>query len=94
MNAIDEELHSQAVALPRVDIVREAIKHSSIIAVQTIEEALKVSNAYAPEHLILQVEDAEKLVPMVENAGSVFIGMWTPESVGDYSAGVNHSLRK
>ncbi|OAK97863.1 tri-functional histidine biosynthesis protein [Phaeosphaeriaceae sp. SRC1lsM3a] len=90
--AIEDELHKQANALPRVDIVRGAIEHSLTLAVGTIEEAMRLSNQYAPEHLILQVKDAEKLVDMVENAGSVFIGEWTPESVGDYSAGVNHSL--
>lgn len=94
MAAIEAELHAQANALPRVDIVRDAIEHSVTLEVGSIEEAMKLSNQYAPEHLILQVEDAEKVVEMVENAGSVFIGPWTPESVGDYSAGVNHSLRK
>lgn len=94
VSAIEEELHNQANALPRVDIVRGAIDHSITLVVQTIEEAMKLSNQYAPEHLILQVENAEKVVDFVENAGSVFIGKWTPESVGDYSAGVNHSLRK
>ena len=74
--------------------MRGAIEHSLTLAVGTIEEAMQLSNQYAPEHLILQVENAEKVVDMVENAGSVFIGEWTPESVGDYSAGVNHSLRK
>jgi phosphoribosyl-ATP pyrophosphohydrolase/phosphoribosyl-AMP cyclohydrolase/histidinol dehydrogenase len=59
-----------------------------------MEEAMTLSNEYAPEHLILQVDRAEEAAEMVENAGSVFIGEWTPESVGDYSAGVNHSLRK
>jgi len=92
--AIEEELHNQANALPRVDIVRGAIEHSLTLVVNTIEEAMALSNEYAPEHLILQVQDAEKVVDLVENAGSVFIGQWTPESVGDYSAGVNHSLRK
>jgi len=92
--AIEDELHQQANALPRVDIVRGAIEHSLTLAVGTIEEAMDLSNQYAPEHLILQVANAEKLVDLVENAGSVFIGEWTPESVGDYSAGVNHSLRK
>ncbi|KAF2846890.1 histidine biosynthesis trifunctional protein [Plenodomus tracheiphilus IPT5] len=90
--AIEDELHNQAMALPRVDIVRGAIEHSITLAVSTIEEAMTLSNEYAPEHLILQVEDAEKVVDLVENAGSVFVGKWTPESVGDYSAGVNHSL--
>lgn len=92
--AIDDELDRQARALPRVDIVRGAIAHSVTLVVKDIAEAMDLSNKYAPEHLILQIKDAESVVPMVENAGSVFIGAWTPESVGDYSAGVNHSLRK
>jgi len=90
--AIEDELHRQALALPRVDIVRGAIEHSITLSVDTIEEAMRLSNEYAPEHLILQLDDAEKVVELVENAGSVFVGHWTPESVGDYSAGVNHSL--
>jgi phosphoribosyl-ATP pyrophosphohydrolase/phosphoribosyl-AMP cyclohydrolase/histidinol dehydrogenase len=94
LSAIEDELHNQASALPRVDIVRGAIEHSLTLAVGTMEEAMELSNQYAPEHLILQVENAEKIVDLVENAGSVFVGKWTPESVGDYSAGVNHSLRK
>ncbi|TPX17242.1 uncharacterized protein E0L32_003360 [Thyridium curvatum] len=92
LQAIEDELHSQAMALPRVDIVRGAIAHSVTIQVRDVEEAMRISNEYAPEHLILQLKDAEKTVDQVMNAGSVFIGQWTPESVGDYSAGVNHSL--
>lgn len=92
--AIEDELDRQANALPRVDIVRGAIAHSFTLVVGDIQEAMILSNRYAPEHLILQVANAEKVVDLVENAGSVFIGEWTPESVGDYSAGVNHSLRK
>ncbi|KAF2155274.1 histidine biosynthesis trifunctional-protein [Myriangium duriaei CBS 260.36] len=92
LQAIEDELHSQASALPRVDIVRGAIEHSVTLVVKDINEGMRLSNLYAPEHLILQVEDAQKVAGMVENAGSVFIGQWTPESVGDYSAGVNHSL--
>jgi len=91
--AIEDELHKQASALPRVDIVRGAIEHSVTLVVKDIDEAMQLSNFYAPEHLILQVKDAEKVLSMVQNAGSVFVGPWTPESVGDYSAGVNHSLR-
>ncbi|KAJ4295931.1 trifunctional histidinol dehydrogenase [Collariella sp. IMI 366227] len=90
--AIEDELHRQAVELPRVDIVRGSIAHSITVRVKTIDEAMEISNKYAPEHLILQIKDAEKVVDKVMNAGSVFIGEWTPESVGDYSAGVNHSL--
>ncbi|KAF2470950.1 tri-functional histidine biosynthesis protein [Lindgomyces ingoldianus] len=92
LTAIEDELHAQANALPRVDIVRGAIEHSITLVVDTLEEGMQLSNAYAPEHLILQLQDAESVVDMVQNAGSVFIGQWTPESVGDYSAGVNHSL--
>ncbi|ELR09301.1 trifunctional histidinol dehydrogenase [Pseudogymnoascus destructans] len=92
LKAIEDALHEQAVALPRVDIVRGAIAHSVTLVVKSLEEAMRLSNDYAPEHLILQIKDAAAAVDLVENAGSVFVGDWTPESVGDYSAGVNHSL--
>ncbi|KFY67476.1 hypothetical protein V497_00378 [Pseudogymnoascus sp. VKM F-4516 (FW-969)] len=92
LKAIEDALHEQAVALPRVDIVRGAISHSVTLVVGSLEEAMRLSNDYAPEHLILQIKDAAAAVDLVENAGSVFVGEWTPESVGDYSAGVNHSL--
>ncbi|KAI9805837.1 MAG: imidazoleglycerol-phosphate dehydratase [Sarcosagium campestre] len=90
--AIEEELHTQASLLPRVAIVREAISHSVTLVVKSVEDAMALSNQYAPEHLILQLENAVEVIKLVENAGSVFLGHWTPESVGDYSAGVNHSL--
>lgn len=93
LSGIEDELHAQANALPRKDIVRGAIGHSITLMVRDIKEAMMYSNQYAPEHLILQIENAESVVALVENAGSVFVGPWTPESVGDYSAGVNHSLR-
>ncbi|KAI0857726.1 histidinol dehydrogenase [Xylaria cubensis] len=92
LQAIEDEVHKQAMALPRVDIVRGAINHSVTVLVKDVDEAMRISNEYAPEHLILQIKDPEKAVDKVMNAGSVFIGQWTPESVGDYSAGVNHSL--
>ncbi|PPJ54808.1 hypothetical protein CBER1_04052 [Cercospora berteroae] len=92
VQAIEDELHRQAMALPRVDMVRGAISHSVTLVVEDIEEAMVLSNQYAPEHLILQVQDPLAVREMVQNAGSVFCGAWTPESVGDYSAGVNHSL--
>lgn len=92
VQAIEDELHQQAMALPRVDMVRGAISHSVTLIVEDIEEAMELSNQYAPEHLILQVKDPVAVREMVQNAGSVFCGEWTPESVGDYSAGVNHSL--
>ena len=92
VQAIEDELHKQAHALPRVDIVRGAIEHSVTISVSSLTEALTWSNYYAPEHLILQIDDPHSVMPQIQNAGSVFLGKWTPESVGDYSAGVNHSL--
>ena len=91
--AFEDELHAQAMALPRKNIVQGAIEHSVILVVKDITEAMEFSNQYAPEHLILQVENAESLVSSVDHAGSVFVGPWAPESVGDYSAGTNHSLR-
>jgi phosphoribosyl-ATP pyrophosphohydrolase/phosphoribosyl-AMP cyclohydrolase/histidinol dehydrogenase len=92
--AIEDEVDAQAKALPRMDIVRGSLAHSVTFVVRDINEAMILSNDYAPEHLILQVQNPESVVEQVQNAGSVFIGPWTPESVGDYSAGVNHSLRK
>ncbi|OJI85004.1 hypothetical protein ASPTUDRAFT_189090 [Aspergillus tubingensis CBS 134.48] len=92
LQAIEKEVDVQAKALPRVDIVKGSLAHSVTFVVRDLEEAMALSNDYAPEHLILQIQNAEAAVEMVQNAGSVFIGQWTPESVGDYSAGVNHSL--
>ncbi|KAJ5756361.1 hypothetical protein N7533_005904 [Penicillium manginii] len=92
LRAIEDEVDAQAKALPRMDIVRGSLDHSVTFVVRDINEAMTLSNDYAPEHLILQVENPESIVEQVQNAGSVFIGPWTPESVGDYSAGVNHSL--
>lgn len=90
--AIEDALHIQASALPRVEIIRGAIAHSITISVPSISDAIKWSNHYAPEHLILQIASAHSIIPSIQHAGSIFIGPWTPESVGDYSAGVNHSL--
>lgn len=94
LKAIEDEVDAQARALPRMDIVKGALAHSVTFVVRDVNEAMALSNEYAPEHLILQLQNAESVVDLVQNAGSVFIGQWTPESVGDYSAGVNHSLRK
>ncbi|KAG7833172.1 hypothetical protein KL943_004037 [Ogataea angusta] len=89
---IDEAVHRQALQLPRVEIVRECIAHSTTIIVNSYDEAFEMSNRYAPEHLILQIQDAEKWVDKVDNAGSVFVGAYSPESCGDYSSGTNHTL--
>ncbi|KAE8353755.1 histidinol dehydrogenase-domain-containing protein [Aspergillus coremiiformis] len=92
LQAIEDEVDKQARALPRMDIVKGSLEHSVTFVVRDLAEAMALSNDYAPEHLILQIDNAEAAVEQVQNAGSVFIGQWTPESVGDYSAGVNHSL--
>ncbi|CAO1618191.1 unnamed protein product [Sympodiomycopsis kandeliae] len=92
LSAIETSLDRQAKALPRCDIVRKAIEKSISVIVPTRESALEWSNNYAPEHLILQVSSPEEIAKGVVNAGSVFIGPWTPESVGDYASGSNHSL--
>ena len=89
---IEAEVDRQARALPRVDVVRQAIDKSVTIIVRTREEAIEWSNQYAPEHLILQTERPEELVASVVNAGSCFVGPWSPESCGDYMSGTNHSL--
>lgn len=89
----DAAVRKQAEALPRKDIVEKCLAHSYTLLVDTYEEAFHLSNRYAPEHLILQIDDAEKYVPShVENAGSVFVGALSPESCGDYSSGTNHTL--
>jgi len=86
------ELSRQLGRLPRESIAREALEKSLLIEVNEMNEALAISNEYAPEHLILQVENARGLAGRVKNAGSVFIGPWSPESVGDYASGTNHVL--
>jgi len=90
--AVEREAASQAKALTRLDIVSESMRHSRAIVVPDLDTALAVSNEYAPEHLIIQTRDARALLPRVECAGSVFIGAWSPESMGDYCSGTNHVL--
>jgi len=85
-------LESQLNALPRANIARQAIEKSFSLTVDSLEEAFEFSNQYAPEHLIVQCRDAEKWADHITNAGSVFFGHWTPESVGDYASGTNHTL--
>ncbi len=76
---IEREVDIQAKALPRVDIVRQSIAKSLVVEVPTVQDALEFSNDYAPEHLILHLEDAQDVVQLVDNAGSVFVGPWSPE---------------
>jgi len=92
LQQIEDEIDAQANALTRVDIVRQSIPKSIIVKVTSVEEGIAFSNDYAPEHLILHLEDASAQVANVENAGSVFVGAFTPESCGDYASGTNHTL--
>lgn len=92
LDAVQMELSRQCDALPRAETARRALAHSCVVQVSGRDEAVRVSNAYAPEHLIVNVEGAEAWLPDLDNAGSVFLGRWTPESVGDYASGTNHVL--
>ena len=82
----------QSALLPRKAVVAKALAHARFIKTQSIEQAIAVSNVYAPEHLILSVDKASRLVDLVQTAGSVFIGEWASESLGDYCSGTNHTL--
>jgi histidinol dehydrogenase len=86
------EVETQMQRLGRIDTLRRSIEHARLFVVDTIDTAIEVSNAYAPEHLILQVANAREWLPKVRNAGSVFLGAWTPETIGDYCSGTNHVL--
>ncbi|MEO5762778.1 MAG: histidinol dehydrogenase [Vicinamibacteria bacterium] len=90
--SVIEQLGAQLRALPRADIARQALEHARIILVSNIAEAVAISNDYAPEHLILSVQDPQGALTNVRAAGSVFLGALTPESLGDYCSGTNHVL--
>ncbi|KAK1570904.1 hypothetical protein Q3G72_008849 [Acer saccharum] len=92
VRAIEEEISKQCQSLPRGEFALKALSHSFTVFAHDMMEAISFSNLYAPEHLIVNVKDAEKWECFVENAGSVFLGSWTPESVGDYASGTNHVL--
>lgn len=86
------ELESQLKDLPRKELAKEAIVNSKFILVKNQEEAIDLLNEYAAEHLILACDDPEKISDKIINAGSIFLGHFTPESAGDYSSGTNHTL--
>jgi histidinol dehydrogenase len=90
--ALQVEVAEQLAALPRAATARAALGHSFVLRVPDAAAATAFSNLYAPEHLIVNVEDAEAWLEGLDNAGSVFLGRWTPESVGDYASGTNHVL--
>ena len=86
------ELERQLALLPRRGTACRALANSRTIVLESVERCIEFSNEYAPEHLILSVEDAEKLCSKVISAGSVFLGNYSPESAGDYASGTNHTL--
>jgi histidinol dehydrogenase len=87
-----KELTQQLLVLPRAEIAAKAIENSYFVITNDLGEAMQFSNQYAPEHLILATESWQQIAPKIINAGSVFLGNLTPESVGDYASGTNHTL--
>ncbi|KNC87149.1 hypothetical protein SARC_00730 [Sphaeroforma arctica JP610] len=92
VSAIDAHLERLTCLLPREDIIRVALSKSLTLRVDTLADAMAFSNQYAPEHLIVNIVDYNRVVPMVQCAGSVFLGPYSPESCGDYASGTNHTL--
>lgn len=92
LKAVAEQLDIQVEKIPRKEIARKSLEQSRLILVNSIEEMLELMNSYAPEHLIVMVEDYNRLVPQIKNAGSVFLGPYSTESAGDYASGTNHTL--
>ncbi|HVX27720.1 MAG TPA: histidinol dehydrogenase [Parafilimonas sp.] len=89
---INEQLKKQLNNLPRKEIAEQSLKNSKAILVETLDEAIELINEYAPEHLIIACDKAIELSQKITNAGSVFIGNYSPEAVGDYASGTNHTL--
>jgi histidinol dehydrogenase len=89
---VQDALRKQLESLPRKEIAETALNNSNMILLQDIDQAVELINNYAPEHLILMVKEPEKIIDKIQNAGSVFLGLFTPESAGDYASGTNHTL--
>lgn len=92
IDQVQNEVVAQLETLPRREIAQQALASSRAILAENVTQALEIANLYAPEHLILQLEEAREAAAQVRHAGSVFIGEWTPESAGDYASGTNHVL--
>lgn len=92
VNKVEEEIKNQIARLPRKSIAEKALSNSKAIVVENIADAIELANQYAPEHLIISCSDADAIAEKIFNAGSVFIGNYSPESVGDYASGTNHTL--
>ncbi|CAH0540570.1 histidinol dehydrogenase [Vibrio marisflavi] len=89
---VAEAVKSQLAQLPRASIAQQALSSSLIVIADSITQAVSISNYYGPEHLIVQTKNPRELLPLLDNAGSIFLGDWSPESVGDYASGTNHVL--
>jgi histidinol dehydrogenase len=92
LKAVSQEIGIQLESLPRRDLAKKAIENSKLIYLERENDILDLVNEYAPEHLIVAVENEDYYVDNIINAGSVFIGNYTPESAGDYASGTNHTL--
>lgn len=90
--AVKAEVERQLALLPRKEIASKSLENSKLIVVNSMDEAIEMTNAYAPEHLIIETTDYMEVAAKVVNAGSVFLGSLTPESAGDYASGTNHTL--
>ena len=90
--SIEAELEKQIAELPREKIARASLKHGRMIIAEERADIIDIINRYAPEHLVVQLRDPDTYVGAIRNAGSIFLGPWTPESVGDYASGTNHTL--
>ena len=89
---VQKEIEMQLTLLPRKDLAKKALENSKAIILSNIEEVIAIINEYAPEHLILSIDNAAQVAEKIINAGSIFIGNFSPESVGDYASGTNHTL--
>lgn len=89
---VTDAVQKQLKALSRSGIAEKALASSLIIIAESLTQAVAISNYYGPEHLIVQTKNPRELVPLLDNAGSIFLGDWSPESVGDYASGTNHVL--
>lgn len=92
ISRVREELDKQLALLPRKEVAEAALRNSRLIVMEDWEDIINMINMYAPEHLIIQCKDYEELGNRISNAGSVFLGPFTPESAGDYASGTNHTL--
>ena len=92
IDKVKNEVEKQLAVLPRKEITEKSLSHSKLILVNSIDEAIEMSNEYAPEHLIIETKDYMQVAERIVNAGSVFLGPYTPESAGDYASGTNHTL--